>query len=263
MHWCLGFHGSGSTWVFNAVRKVALAQAPGRTLREVYVVSHADLGRADLGRAGLGHADVGHAGLVGLDDPAVAENAPLLIVKSHATDEAAAAELSQHARVIWLSIRDPRDCVASLMQYHAVAFDAALSHVESDVRFCGRFTTHPRARVLRYEAGFIDAPATLDHIAAGFGGVLDPDDRARIFAETRRPAIEAFIAQLDQLPTAVRPSPGNLVDTVTQWHNHHANRTGEVGRWRHSLTQPQAAAVELRLGNCMNSLGYATELVFG
>ncbi len=238
MHWCLGIRGSGSTWVFNAVRKIALALAPDRPVVGPYIVRHAEL-------------------------PVLDDTAHLVIVKTHITDEAAATELSEHAQAIWISIRDPRDCVASLVQYHDLAFDTALRDVEQDARFCARFTTHPRARVLRYEAGFADDPTTLDRVAAGFGGVLAAADRARIFAETRRPAIEAFIGQLDKLPTAVRPDPNDLVDTVTQWHNHHANRTGEIGRWRRMLTPPQAAAIELRLGDCMNSLGYPTELVFG
>jgi hypothetical protein len=243
MHWCLGIRGSGSTWVFNAVRNVALALAPDRSILGSYIVSHAELPP--------------------LGDPALDDNQRLMIVKSHETDEAAAAELSEHAQAVWVSIRDPRDCVASLVQYHGLAFDAALRDVEQDARFCARFAAHPRACVLRYEAGFIDDPATLDLIATGFGGVLAASDRAHIFAVSRRPEIEAFIEQLDQLPTAVRPSPGNLVDTVTQWHNHHANRTGEVGRWRHTLSQPQAAMVELRLGDWMNAFGYQAELVLG
>ena len=236
MHWCLGIRGSGSTWVFNVVRKVALALAPDRPVLGAYVVRYAEL-------------------------PAPDDQEHLVLVKSHETDEAAAAELSERAQAIWISIRDPRDCVASLVQYHGLAFASALRDVEKDARYCARFATHPRAHMLRYEAGFIDDPATLDRIAAGLGGVLAASDRARLFAVSRRSEIEAFIAQLDQLPTAVRPSPGNLVDTVTQWHNHHANWTGEIGRWRRTLTQPQAAAVELRLGDWMSAFGYPTELV--
>jgi hypothetical protein len=242
MHWCLGIRGSGSTWVFNAVRTVALALTPDRPVLGSYIVTHADLSAPD--------------------GPTLESNEHLVIVKSHETDEAAATELGEHAQAVWISIRDPRDCVASLLQYHGLAFDTALRDVERDARFCARFTTHPGARVLRYEAGFIDDPATLDLFAADFGGVLAAADRARIFAASRRSEIEAFIEQLDQLPTTVWPSPGNAVDTVTQWHNHHANRTGEIGRWRHTLTQLQAATVELRLGDWMSAFGYQAELVF-
>jgi hypothetical protein len=235
MHWCLGLRGSGSTWLFNAVRKVALALAPERQILGPYVVRCTDL--------------------VSLDD---AER--LVIVKSHETDEAAAAELSKHAKAIWISIRDPRDCVTSLMQYHGAAFDAALRTVDANARFCTRFASDPHARVLRYESGFADDMATLDLIAIGLGGVLAADDRERIFAETRRTAVEAFIKDLDTLPTAVRPSPGNLVDTVTKWHNHHANRTGEIGRWRQILSHGQVAQIERRLGDWMDSVGYPAKL---
>jgi hypothetical protein len=236
MHWCLGIRGSGSTWVFNVVRKVALVLAPDRPILGPYVVRHVDL-------------------------PELDDTAHLVIVKSHETDQAAAAALNDHAEAIWISIRDPRDCVASWVQYHDVPFEMALQSVKRDALFCARFTTHPRARLLRYEAGFTDEPATLDRIAAGFGGALTTSDRERIFAETRRPAIDAFIEQLDKLPTAVRPGPNDLVDIVTQWHSHHAHRTGEIGRWRHVLTQPQAAAIELQFEDWMGVFGYPTELV--
>jgi hypothetical protein len=235
MHWCLGLRGSGSTWVFNAVRKVALALDPERPVLGPYIVRHADL-------------------------PSFNEIAPLIIVKSHETDEAAAEELGRSALAIWISIRDPRDCVTSLIQYHGLAFDTALRTVQQNARFCARFRTHPYARVLRYEAGFTDQPETLDIIAEGFEDVLAVSDRDRIFAETRRSAIEAFIEQLDTIPTAVRPSPGNLVDTVTKWHNHHANRTGEIGRWRHMLTRSQATEIEQRLGDWMTAFDYPIEL---
>lgn len=234
MHWCLGIRSSGSTWVFNAVRKIALTLVPERPILGPYIVRHADL-------------------------PELADLVPLVIAKSHETDEAASVELSKHAEAIWISIRDPRDCVASLVQHHSLDFDTALQNVKRDARFCMRFVAHPRSCVLRYEAGFADNPATLDRIAAGFGGVLSASDRERIFAETRRPAIEAFIEQLDKLPTALRPSPNDLVDPVTKWHRHHANRTGEIGRWRRMLTPPQAAAIEQQLGDWMNSFSYAPE----
>ena len=79
------------------------------------------------------------------------------------------------------------------MQYHALDFDAALQCIASDAVFCAQFAAHPLARVPRYEAGFADTTATIDQIAGSLGGSLTASDRDRIFAETRRPAIEAFI----------------------------------------------------------------------
>jgi hypothetical protein len=235
MHWCLGIRSSGSTWVYNAVRKTAQVLHPDKPVLGPYIVTHADL-------------------------PALDDRMHLVIAKTHETDDAAAAALSRHAQAIWVSIRDPRDCVASLMQYHGLDFDSAMQIVRRDARFCFRFVSHPRACVFRYEAGFADSPATLDRIAAGFGGALSAADRERIFAETRRPAIEAFIERLDEMPTALRPAPNDLVDPVTKWHRHHANRTGETGRWRHTLAPQQAAAIEQDLGDWMTSLGYRAEV---
>ena len=236
--WCLGIRSSGSTWVYNVVRKVAEVLLPGKPILGPYIVRAPDVPP--------------------LDDPS-----RLVIAKSHETDVAAATALAGNAHAIWISIRDPRDCVASLMQYHHLEFETALRHIASDATFCTQFTTHPRAHVLRYEAGFVDAIVTIDQIAGSLGGSLTASDRNRIFAETRRQAIEAFIRDLDKLPRALRPAPDDLVDPVTKWHNHHAERTGEVGRWRHALTPEQVVKIERRLGDWMNAVGYHPEVVVG
>jgi hypothetical protein len=228
-------YGSASTWVFNAARKVALTLLPDRPILGPYVVSHADL-------------------------PSLDDDTHPVIVKSHETDDAAAAELSRLAQAIWISIRDPRDCVTSLLRYHGLSFAAALAWVEKSAHFCARFTDDPRAILLRYEAGFVDDPATLDQMAASLGGVLPAVDRDRIFAETRRAAVDAFIAQLETLPTVVRPKPNALVDLVTQWHEHHANRTGEIGGWRDVLSPPEAAEVEQRMKDWMQAFHYHREI---
>ena len=52
------------------------------------------------------------------------------------------------------------------------------------------------------------------------------------------PAIEAFIARLEDLPATLRHVSGDVFDTVSQWHKHHAGRSGEIGRWRRRLTAP-------------------------
>ena len=235
MYWSLGMFASGSTWVFNVAFQLAPILHPARRPDPRFVKYPHQLGP--------------------LDDPAL-----LPIIKSHDTDEALVPPLTRHAEAILISIRDPRDCVASLMLYQRLGFDLALAWTEDSARFCARFVTHPRALLLRYETSFIDDPATLDRIAAHCGGALTPADRERIFAATRRPSIEAQIAQLDTLPTAVRASPHDIFDPATQWHRHHAGRTGEIGRWRHALTPRQVAAIEQRMQDWMASFGYPAEV---
>jgi hypothetical protein len=235
VHWCLGMRSSGSTWIFNVVRKLAELLHPDWPIAGPYVVR-------------------------GVELPPFDAPSRYIIVKTHRTDDLAMAKLAEHANAICVSIRDPRDCVASLVRYHAMDFAAALEQVGQDARYCSRIATHPRASLFRYEACFPDAPATIEKIASTFGAVLPPAERDRIFAETRRPVIEAFIQQLDQLPRALRPAPDDLVDPVTKWHRHHANRTGEIGRWNRELTASQVAQIVGDLGDWMDSFGYSTAL---
>lgn len=236
MHWCLGLYASGSTWVYNAVRKTAAVVVPQRPVVGRFITRNDEL---DF-----------------LDEPGI-----LPVVKSHDTDQAAAERLSRQTDALWLSIRDPRDCVTSLMLYQHYRFDLALQAVETTARFCARFAGHQQARLLRYEAGFIDDPATIDAIAQAFGVPLAAAERSAIFAATRRGATEALIAGIETLPGALLDArSGDVVDLDTQWHRHHANRSGEIGRWRHMLTTPQVVSIEQNLQDWMAAFGYRPEV---
>ena len=98
---------------------------------------------------------------------------------------------------------------------------------------------------------------TLDRIAAALGGSLSATERTRIFASGRRAAVEALIAELpEQRTTLIDKSSGDLMDPVTHWHTFHAGRTGEVGRWRQTLTEGHLLQVEQRLGDWMDRFAY-------
>ena len=123
MLWCLGMYASGSTWVFNAAMQVAALVGPHTPAVGCFVT-----GRHELDF---------------LNDPA-----SLAIVKSHDTDEAAATELARRANALLVSIRDPRDCVTSLMLYQRYNFAAALAATECIARFCVRLAGRPDANSL-------------------------------------------------------------------------------------------------------------------
>jgi len=228
-------YASGSTWLFNAVLQVAAVVTPARHAVGRFVTRIDELGW--------------------IDEPGAQP-----IVKTHDVDAACALLLSTRADAVWVSVRDPRDCVTSLMLYQRYGFDAALDAVAATARFCARHVSHPAARLFRYEIGFVDDPATLDTIARSFGGTLTEAERARIFTDLSRPAVEALIDQLDSLPTVIRHASGDVLDPATQWHRHHAHRTGEIGRWRKMLTARQIAAVEHRLQDWMAAFGYKAEV---
>jgi hypothetical protein len=231
LYWCIGLYASGSTWLFNAGKKIAASCGLANGLASVFVSQQCEL----IFPPGTRTA----------------------IVKTHETDPAAARLLITHARAIWLSLRDPRDCVASLMRYQACSFDEALDMVADAAAACLPLLHHSHATIFRFEDNFFDLPETLDTIATGLRCALSAADRARIYAETRRSAIEALIARFHEIPTVVgQPEPGHLVDVNTQWHTHHAGRDGMVGRWHHALTEAQVVRVERRLGGAMERMGY-------
>ena len=233
MQWCLGMYSSGSTWVVHALRSVGDVLFPGTTHVMAFVETANDLPQG-WSRSGR------------------------LFIKTHATDDTAATLLSRGADHIWISIRDPRDCVASVMTHMHKTFDAALESVARSAEHCGRFVSAEKSTLLRYEDGFTDDPATLDFFAGGFSRTLWPLERDRVFQQTRRTAIETMIQTFEPGHTVDDGTPGHRVHLATQWHTHHMNRTGEIGRWRRTLDEAQAAEVTYRMGSWMNRFGYRT-----
>ncbi|HEY6434293.1 MAG TPA: hypothetical protein VIZ17_20150 [Acetobacteraceae bacterium] len=231
MQWYLGMQASASTWIYNAALKIAPILAPDRPATGRFVAYHGKLAF--------------------LDEPNL-----LHIVKSHGVDAATADGLARHATSILISVRDPRDAVASLMLYHSQDFKHALTEVERAAYTCAQFMGDSRTSLLRYETRFTETPDTIDLIARAFHRPLPHEARDQIFNDSRRENVEKLINKLEQLPTA-RRAGDDLYDSETQWHKLHAGRTGEIGKWRHALNDAQIARIEARLFDWMQKFEYA------
>jgi hypothetical protein len=182
----------------------------------------------------------------------------LHIIKTHGVNAATEAELRKRATSVIISIRDPRDVMASLLLYHDyndTSFNQALTGVERAATTCAHLVTDPRAYVLRYETRFTEDPATIDQIACVFRRELPRHERDRIFEESRRENVEKHINSIEQLSSARRHGD-DLFDSDTQWHKLHSGRTGEVGKWRRTLSEGQIARIEARLFDWMRRFDY-------
>jgi hypothetical protein len=222
-------YASASTWAFNAVR--ATAAVAGVTYTGAYADGYKQLAALPSGN---------------------------LVVKTHDLDAKSTAFLRGRAQNIVLSIRDPRDAVVSLMQHMRFPFANALDWIARSAVYAETLAADERILLLTYEDGFADDPATFDRFAALFGATLTAGQRADLFEGSRRAVIEAKIARLEELPTSFTDKrSGDVVDTDTQWHRHHANRTGEVGRWRRMLPPEAIQVIEARLAAWMEKFGYA------
>ena len=228
--WCQGMFASGSTWLYNVALAVANQLEPKRRVQGRFVFDMRDAG--------------------GLDAPGIQH-----VVKAHQARHGI-AEIASRAEAILVTLRDPRDAVVSLMQYQNFSFYRALLNVGYAAEACVRLAASPRAVTLHYETGFVDDPATIDGVAGHLGGVLPRSCRDEIFGMTRRPAVEAFISELERRPTTITDRDGDVYDLASQWHRHHAGRTGECGRWRRMLYPAQVQGVQTTLRDWMECFGY-------
>lgn len=227
---CLGMQASASTWIYNLALDLA---STSRSVKGFFIAYHRNLEH--------------------LDNPDF-----MPIVKSHGLDASTEAGLSQRVRAIIVSIRDPRDSVASLVKYHHLPFREALREVERAAVTCARFAEDHRSILFRYESRFMDKPETIDKIAAIFGRSLPAEEREQAFYNSRRENIEKLICSLERSPLAKRAGD-HIYDEERQWHKSHANRSGVIGKWREILAPPDVARIELHLAHWMRSFGYMPE----
>ena len=221
---------SGSTWLYNVALAVAAALDPPRPVEGRFVFRTVDA--------------------LGLSAPGIRH-----VVKAHQARDGV-ERLASTADAILVTVRDPRDAMVSLMRHQGFSFNRALLNVRLAAEACVLLGGLPQAVTLHYEAGFIDDPRTIDGIAGHLGGRIAPDRRDRIFRDTRRPAIEALIARLEEQPTTIVDGDGDLYDRASHWHRHHAGRDGVSGRWRQLLYPAQIRGIETSLGDWMALFGY-------
>ncbi len=170
-------------------------------------------------------------------------------MKSHEIcDEATIVGLASRARGIFITVRDPRDAVVSLMQARSHTFDRALHFVSQSARLCMEFSTDSRARLFGYETEFFNDVQTVKLVASHLGYGITDEAVQHIFAATSRPEVEKHIASMHKKTGVLQDKlSGDLLDPQTQWHTHHAGRSGETGRWRHVLTPQQVLEVEAQV----------------
>jgi hypothetical protein len=226
--WCLGMYGSASTWLFNAAQHICERARTG-PVQVDFVSSQRSF--EGLPRAGV-----------------------TTLVKSHEiSDDATIISLAARSTIILMTMRDPRDAVASLMAYHGHSFDKALALVTQTAALCLGYVKDRRAQLFHYETRFFDEPQTIENLAAVLACRLPDGAAQEIFNGLQRGAVEKYISGLPMRPGVLQDRiSGDLLDPQTQWHSHHAGRSGEIGRWRHMLSAPQVAAICAQMPGVFN-----------
>jgi glycosyltransferase involved in cell wall biosynthesis len=226
---CFGLHRSGSTWMFNLVRDIC------RMENKQFISCHRE-SEARLPR-----------------DPT-----RLILVKSHnpMRDMQIFSTRSDVAAII--TIRDPRDSVASMMQQllgnSSLAFDEAVKVVSHSARsLVDQFQTK-KLPVYRYEDGFIKDGATFTQIAALLG-TSPSDERRQIILDALTP--QAIRTTITNLEAAGIIRGTDVWDVETHWHANHIG-DGQVGKFKRILSPAQQLQVVSETRVFCECFGYDT-----
>jgi|HubBroStandDraft_5_1064220.scaffolds.fasta_scaffold40255_2 hypothetical protein len=223
---CLGLKSSGSTWLYNvAIRILKEARLPRGAVAAFFADNSAML-------------------------PVGAEKAQILVIKSHEPSKSILF-LTRFARgKVLVSVREPRDSVASLMQRFGHSFESALRDVRVGAGHVIALSRGRETMTLRYEDGFADDERTVDKVARFLGVRLSKAGRGRIFRSLTREAVRKKIEKLHKGET-----DPNAFDFTTQWHPGHVG-DGRVGKFKAVLTAAQQRKIEAVTKDYAKAFGY-------
>jgi hypothetical protein len=220
---CLGLKSSGSTWLYN----VAIRILKGEKAR----VNAFFADRFDM-------------------IPKGAEKAEMLVIKTHEPSQAILF-LARFARgKVLISVREPRDSVASLMQRFGHSFEAALKDVREGAKHVMALARDKNTMILRYEDGFPDDEKTVDKVAEFLGVEVSASTRRRIFKALSRDEVKKTIKKLHG-----RKRDPDAFDFTTQWHPGHVG-DGRVGKFKAVLTAAQQRRIAAATKSYAERFGY-------
>lgn len=212
---CSGLQRSGSTWLFNAVQDLLALEGPVRSSYRDFI---------DAGIEAEYAAD--------------AHN----IIKCHQPDGALRRLITLFDLPVFLTIRDPRDCVASLLSQFHYDFDFALHTIVSSAHETLALLEVCTPLILRYEARGARSLQTLSTIAKCLGVSAGRDRLREIHTRLSTRAVKQFIGNLETSGVFDHRPPALQVHPATQWHPNHIG-SGRVGKHARELTPEQSAKV--------------------
>lgn len=223
---CLGLKSSGSTWLYNVAIRILKEAEPGKGAVRAFFADNSAM------------------------IPDGAEKARVLVIKSHEPSKAILF-LTRFARgQVLVTVREPRDSVASLMQRFGHPFESALKDVREGGKHVMALARERRALVLRYEDGFPDKERTIDDVAAFLGVKISASLRRRIFRSLTREAVQKKIRTLH----AGETDP-NAFDPTTQWHPGHVG-DGRIGKFKSVLNAAQQRQIAAATKDYAKRFGY-------
>jgi hypothetical protein len=236
---CNGVIRSGSTWSFNVCRE--LYQQLARHLNHGF-------GSAYLDSAPLEH-------FVSAQWPGVTGST---VIKAHDLGPASLAAVRSGKAKAVCTFRDPRDCVASDLQFMKYPFEVCVKRVSGTLEPLRIYQNTPHILLVRYEDMMADRLREIRRIAAHLGLNVSDDLVLQIDARTDVQSSSQVCASLkNKSPAEVWQVADHRVDPATQLHENHLNG-GTIGRWKNELTRDQIAYMTEFFAPWLIKLGYET-----
>lgn len=234
---CAGLKSSGSTWAYNVVLeilKATNARARGRG-RKKLVAFYAD--KMDSFPAAAGRADQ-------------------IVVKTH-IPEPAILLLSRIAQAkVIVSVREPRDAIASLLQRFGHEFDVAFREVAAGAKCLVELSDARPCLVLRYEERFFDRVETVEQIADFLGAKLPRTVLSRIQASLTPEKVTRRIETLHRRGAFGKRPTSNSFDPLTHWHPGHVG-DGKIGKYATTLSPQEQKSVMSQTRTYRKEYGYS------
>jgi hypothetical protein len=158
-----------------------------------------------------------------------------------------------------VTVRDPRDCVFSLMGRFGSGFAVSVRAIANDCQHAVACADAGNP-VLRYENRFFDDPATVRVLARHLDVAVSDSVADAIFDRYRTDAVRTFAAAVSSLPPERRSGDGKpmLFDLVTQIHRTHIG-DARVGKWRERLDPQQRAEITRPFVPFLARFGYPAD----
>lgn len=237
---CVGLYGSASTWIVNVARIIVALNNPGARAALIY----ADEASTDENEAAT-QRDVGEFRIRIEASASRIRTGSHLIIKSHVPGVALAALADFTALPVFVTVRDPRDAVASLVTRFDISFAEALHLVSQSAAAIERLLAGDigQASVFRYENGFMTSATTVKAIARRMNMTVSGVRASQIVSELAPASVRRYIEQLVALGRFdPQQQPMSQYDPATHWHPGHIG-DGAVGKWRTTLTDGQCAQI--------------------
>jgi len=226
-----GLHGSASTWVFNVARELVTAAVGAEAVVSGFAANSAAL--------------LAQKGLLGRH----------LVCKTHGWPNLHVFAYLSSAVVI-VTVRDPRDCVLSLIERFQETFPRAFSGIMQDCLHATACTDFGFL-TLRYEDHFFEDQAMIQTLARYIGVEVSKSVADGIFERYRTEAVRAFAASVPALPQERLEGDGKplLFDRVTHITNTHIG-DGRIGKWRERFDRQQQIDMKQKFAAFLTRFNY-------